>query len=27
MPVFILKQAFKIKLNLFISQLENDDIS
>jgi len=27
MPVFILKQAFKIKLNLFISKLENDDIS
>jgi len=27
MPVIILKQTFKMKLKLFISQSENDDIS
>ena len=27
MPVIILKQTSKMKLKLFISQLENDDIS
>jgi len=27
MPVIILIQTYKIKLKVFISQLENDDIS
>jgi len=27
MPIIVLKQTFKMKLKLFISQLENADIS